>query len=184
VYGPHQCFDAYGNVSPIVADRILKGVSMTIFGDDEQTRDFVNVADVAAANLAAAFTPGVSGDFNIGSGETYISCVPSARAIDIATALIGERPIKPKVTGVRPGEKIHEILVSEEECHRAVDRGDYYAILPMLPELLSDVTVYAGLNDEYSSAGGVMTGDALVDVLHRHKLMIDDVLPASGEIVR
>ena len=170
---------------PIVADRVLKGVSMTIFGDDEQTRDFVNVADVAAANLAAAFTPGVSGDFNIGSGETYISCVPSARAIDIATALIGERPIKPKVTGVRLGEKIHEILVSEEECHRAVDRavdrGDYYAILP---ELLSDGTVYAGLNDEYSSAGGVMTGDALVDVLHRHKLMIDDVLPASGEIVR
>ena len=170
---------------PIVADRVLKGVSMTIFGDDEQTRDFVNVADVAAANIAAAFTLGVSGDFNIGSGETYISCVPSARAIDIATALICERPIKPKVTGVRPGEKIHEILVSEEECHRAVDRavdrGDYYAILP---ELLSDGTVYAGLNDEYSSAGGVMTGDALVDVLHRHKLMIDDVLPASGEIVR
>jgi UDP-glucose 4-epimerase len=67
VYGPHQRFDAYGNVIPIFADRILKGVPMTIFGDGEQTRDFVNVADVAAANLAAAFTPGVAGAFNIGS---------------------------------------------------------------------------------------------------------------------
>jgi UDP-glucose 4-epimerase len=68
VYGPHQRFDAYGNVIPIFADRILKGIPMTVFGDGEQTRDFVNVADVAAANLAAAFTPGVSGVFNIGSG--------------------------------------------------------------------------------------------------------------------
>lgn len=69
MHGPHQRFDAYGNVAPIFADRILKGVPMTIFGDGEQTRDFVSLADVAAANLAAAVTPGVSGVFNIGSGS-------------------------------------------------------------------------------------------------------------------
>jgi len=68
VYGPHQRFDAYGNVIPIFADRILKRVPMTIFGDGEQTRDFVNVADVVAANLAAAFSEDVRGVFNIGSG--------------------------------------------------------------------------------------------------------------------
>ena len=117
-------------------------------------------------------------------GETYIPRVPSARVIDIATALIGERPIETRVTGIRPGEKIHEILVSEEECHRTVDRGDYYAILPMLPELLEGATAEAALDDEYSSASGVMSGDALADVLHRHKLMIDDVPSAEGEILR
>jgi UDP-glucose 4-epimerase len=47
--------------------RILRGEPITIFGDGDQTRDFVNVRDVVEANLKAA-APGVSGAFNIGSG--------------------------------------------------------------------------------------------------------------------
>ena len=68
VYGPNQRFDAYGNVIPIFAYRILTGEPMTIFGDGEQTRDFVNVADVVQANLGGR-CQGVSGAFNIGSGK-------------------------------------------------------------------------------------------------------------------
>ncbi len=67
VYGPNQRFDAYGNVIPIFVFRMLRGEPLTIFGDGEQTRDFVNVADVVRANLGAA-TPGVRGAFNIGCG--------------------------------------------------------------------------------------------------------------------
>jgi UDP-glucose 4-epimerase len=68
VYGVNQRYDAYGNVIPIFAHRVLHGEPITIFGDGEQTRDFVNVRDVAEANLRAAMTPGLSGAFNIGSG--------------------------------------------------------------------------------------------------------------------
>ena len=65
VYGPRQRFDAYGNVIPIFVFRMLRGEPLTIFGDGEQTRDFVHVDDVVQANLGAA-TPGVRGAFNIG----------------------------------------------------------------------------------------------------------------------
>jgi len=69
VYGVNQRYDAYGNVIPIFADRILRGAPLTIFGDGEQTRDFVNARDVAAANLAAAAAGDeVAGPFNVGSG--------------------------------------------------------------------------------------------------------------------
>jgi UDP-glucose 4-epimerase len=69
VYGLHQRYDAYGNVIPIFAERILRGIEVVIFGDGEQTRDFVNVADVARANYLAGTTDGVRGVFNLGSGS-------------------------------------------------------------------------------------------------------------------
>lgn len=68
VYGPNQRYDAYGNVIPIFAFKMLKNEQLTIFGDGEQTRDFVNVGDVVQANIKAARSKGVSGAFNIGSG--------------------------------------------------------------------------------------------------------------------
>ena len=67
VFGPHQRYDAYGNVIPIFANRLLKHEPIMIFGDGQQTRDFVNVRDVANANIRAALSPEVKGVFNIGS---------------------------------------------------------------------------------------------------------------------
>lgn len=68
VYGLNQRYDAYGNVIPIFAHRVLHGQPMRIYGDGEQTRDFVNVRDVAHANYQAGANRGVSGAFNIASG--------------------------------------------------------------------------------------------------------------------
>ena len=68
VYGPNQRFDAYGNVIPIFVFQMLRGAGVTVFGDGEQTRDFVNVGDVVQDNIKAAMAGGVWGAFNIGSG--------------------------------------------------------------------------------------------------------------------
>lgn len=70
VFGLNQRFDAYGNVIPIFAHRLIHGEPITIFGDGEQTRDFINVADVVSANYRAGLNQGVSGAFNLGSGTS------------------------------------------------------------------------------------------------------------------
>jgi len=68
VYGPNQRFDAYGNVIPIFVFHMLRNEPLVIYGDGEQTRDFVHVDDVVQANIKAAGAKGVNGAFNISSG--------------------------------------------------------------------------------------------------------------------
>ena len=71
VFGPRQDPQSeYSAVIPRFVSMILSGKQPIIYGDGEQSRDFVFVGDVARANLLAATTPGVSGcTFNIGRGE-------------------------------------------------------------------------------------------------------------------
>jgi len=69
-YGVNQRYDAYGNVIPIFAERLLEGKPLTIYGDGEQTRDFVNVRDIALANCLAAEQDVPSGPYNIGCGKS------------------------------------------------------------------------------------------------------------------
>jgi UDP-glucose 4-epimerase len=89
VYGVNQRYDAYGNVIPIFAHRVLNGEPITIFGDGEQTRDFVSVRDVAQANLRAALAEGLSGAFNIASGTR----ITINRLAELVADASGETPV-------------------------------------------------------------------------------------------
>ena len=84
------------------------------------------------------------------AGEIFVPQVPSARIPDVAAAMIGDRPIETVITGIRPGEKVHEILVSEEEAYRTTERAGHYVIQPALPELRTRIHAPA-LDGEYSS---------------------------------
>ncbi|CAN5652791.1 SDR family oxidoreductase [soil metagenome] len=88
VYGVNQRYDAYGNVIPIFVQRLLAGEMLTVFGDGEQTRDFINVEDVIQANYLAGVNRGLSGVFNLGSGEA----VTINRLIALLTAASGITP--------------------------------------------------------------------------------------------
>ena len=61
-------------------------------------------------------------------GELFVPKIPSYRIIDVAEA-IGPSCEKP-VVGIRPGEKIHEEMITASDSFSTVDLGDYYAILP------------------------------------------------------
>jgi UDP-glucose 4-epimerase len=117
-----------GSVIPLFHEQIAKGGPVTITTED-MTR-FLLPLERAVDTINAAIR-------NAAPGETFVPIVPAARITDVAKALIGDRPVKMIVTGIRPGEKVHEILVSDEEAWRTYRRGDYYAIKPMLPELVS-----------------------------------------------
>jgi len=163
-----------GSVIPLFHDQIRQGGPVTIT-TLEMTR-FLLGLDQAVDTIFAAMR-------QANRGETYIPRVPSGRMTDIAEVLIGNRPIKTTVIGIRPGEKVHEILVSEEEAHRTIERGGYYVILPMLPKLRVSAEVESPLGKEYSSADSVMTKAELTELLRKHKLLIEDRPAFEGELL-
>ncbi|MGI5838856.1 MAG: NAD-dependent epimerase/dehydratase family protein [bacterium] len=69
VYGPRQVRDGEGGVVTIFTGELLAGRKLTVHGDGEQTRDFVYVEDVAAANVLA-LTRGDNAVYNIGTGSS------------------------------------------------------------------------------------------------------------------
>ena len=144
-----------GSVVPLFIDQIAHGGPVTITTSD-MTR-FLLSLDQAVDTVFEAVRSALR-------GETYIPKVPSARMTDLAEVLIDGRDIQTVITGIRPGEKIHEIMVSEEECYRTSARGDYYAIAPMLPELRSALETPA-LTSEYSSEVVTLDHDGLRQLL-------------------
>jgi UDP-glucose 4-epimerase len=104
VYGPRQALDnPYQGVLGIFLGNLLRGEPLTIFGDGEQSRDFVYVADVADAWLGALESPAsYGGVFNLGSGrETSINGLA-----DLALASFGRtrRDHDVRYAPGRPGE--------------------------------------------------------------------------------
>jgi FlaA1/EpsC-like NDP-sugar epimerase len=145
-----------GSVIPLFQEQIRNGGPITIT-DLRMTRFLLSLDDAADAVFEAAR--------KALPGEIYVAKVPSTHVANIARALLGDKKLRVKVVGIRPGEKMHEVLIGDEEAPRTIDAGKYYAITPMLPELQTRRTVKSALTKEYSSGDNTLDLAGTIELL-------------------
>ena len=104
-YGPRQSASNETGVVAIFADMLSRGEAPSINGDGEQTRDFMHVSDIVAANLAVIDDPSLTGAFNVGTGvETSINTL--YREI----AKIAGTNVKPRHAEAKAGEQRRSVI--------------------------------------------------------------------------
>jgi UDP-glucose 4-epimerase len=120
------------------------------------------------------------------SGEIFVPRIHSSLISHVATALVGDRSIPIVETGIRPGEKLHEVLIAEDEGYRTTVRGDYYVIHPMLAELGGVPDGEPTLGGEWSSAHNVMDLAQTIAILRENHLMPDQLATRQeqGELLQ
>jgi UDP-glucose 4-epimerase len=159
-----------GSIVPLFVEQVRNNQTLTITLP-EMTR-FLLSLDKAVDTVFAAVSTGKR-------GETYVPQVAAANITDLAKAVMGEKNLPIVYTGIRPGEKVHEIMVSEEECFRTIERGGYYVILPVLPELREEKEFVPALETEYSSKDKNISIDELKRLLGGADREIAHFLTAS-----
>jgi UDP-N-acetylglucosamine 4,6-dehydratase/5-epimerase len=110
-----------GSVVPIFLRQAEAG-ELTIT-DERMTRFWITLPQ--AVDFVLSRVPVTEG------GEVFVPKIPSMRVVDIAEAIApGARR---RVTGIRPGEKLHEVLLTEDEARHALELEDGYLIYPEFP---------------------------------------------------
>lgn len=137
-----------GSVIPLFIEQIEKGGPVTVTTTD-MTRFLLPMSDAVMTVVNAI----ISGS----AGEIWIPKIKSAYIYDVASCLCHDKYVKIELTGIRPGEKIDEIMISEEEKSRVYEHSieSYFVICPtILGKINNWVT---GIKKEYSSKDNVMS---------------------------
>lgn len=110
-----------GSVIPFFINKCKEGVLPIT--DERMTRFNISLKEAVGLVLYAL-------EYGWG-GELYVPKIPSYRIIDLAEAIGPD--CEQKIVGIRPGEKIHEEMITASDSYNTVDLGKYYAILPQKP---------------------------------------------------
>ena len=116
-----------GSIIPYFVERAKNNLSLTIT-DTRMTRFLITLE--AAVNIVwHAFEDMVG-------GELYIKKIPSMNILDIAKAVSAKSEIE--INGIRPGEKLHEQMISQEDSFYTYEYEDYYKVLPSINDWFLD----------------------------------------------
>jgi len=134
-----------GSVIPFFKEKIEKGEFLPVTSF-KMTRFLLRLKEA----MELVFKATIEGK----TGLLFVKKMPACYIIELAKAMVkgitGKENYPIKEVGFRPGEKIHEVLVSEEEMHRAIETEDYYIIYPYgqleKPSLLKDIKEYSSEN--------------------------------------
>ena len=111
-----------GSVVPVFRKQVAEDGRLTIT-DERMTRFWITLPQAVDLVLFAI-------EHAVG-GEIFIPKIPSMKVVDLAEAMAPGVPTE--VVGIRPGEKLHELLLTSDEARHAIDVGDVYVILPEQP---------------------------------------------------
>jgi len=138
-----------GSVIPLFKKQIEKGGPVTLT-DPEMTRFIMRLEDAVLLVMESVFMAC--------GGEVFVTKMPIARIQDIAEIMVEElasdsAAIEIKVIGSKPGEKLYEELMNDEETRRTVELSDYFAVLPAFK------SVYERISYDYHNMGDIGVND-------------------------
>lgn len=142
-----------GSVIPFFQKLVTEGAKELPITDLKMTRFWLKLEQAVEMVLEAIE--------NMQGGELYVKKIPSMRMTDLAKAIAPDLAIKE--IGIRPGEKIHEQMITKEDARNTIDMGEFYIILPEIniehinykypnaKPVDSDFEYHSGNNDRWLS---------------------------------
>jgi UDP-N-acetylglucosamine 4,6-dehydratase len=111
-----------GSVVPLFGKLIAGGANHLPITDPRMTRFWITLrqgVDFVFKNFE-----------RMRGGEIFVPKIPSVRIVDLATAMAPNLPHK--IVGIRPGEKVHEVMCPADDCHLTLEFGDHFVIRPTI----------------------------------------------------
>lgn len=129
-----------GSVIPFFRRQIERGADHLPITDPRMTRFWITVRQ------GVEFV--CSSMLHMRGGEIFVPKIPSMKVTEVASALAPHLP--QKSVGIRPGEKLHEVMITEDDARSTIDMGDRYVIEP---------TITLWPRDSYTDMGGKLVPD-------------------------
>ncbi len=156
-----------GSVVPLFKEQIRKNNEVTLT-NGEMTRFFLTLRQAIELVFKSIL--------NSHGGEIFVMKMPAAKILDLANLMVeelGDSETKIREIGIRPGEKIHEVLVSRYDSHRTLEDEGFFIILPNIK--------INGLEEKYAGRKRVnFTEFNSTNTIQLDKEKLKDVLEKDG----